>query len=235
MTERWKYLPEFVAAGMVPILYFAMRKIGIDSGDAQVYSAAAGALFWAITLWWRGQGPLREGQQTTLVKSVAVAALITVLAFLIETVTEELVLDIASAALNAAHASHYDHQHVRIIVNRYFAIPLGMCFLFALGFWSAKKLRVRHPLRWFLGIVVVWYTIRFSLYGVAVSLGKQYGFIMPTLTAALLRTIPVAVLSYSALIVGNFFGRRRYSRASHRSLSLQKRRRRPGTEPIPGR
>lgn len=212
MTERWKYLPEFIAAGMVPILYFVMTKTGMDSGDAQVYSAAAAALFWAATLWWRGQTPLREDQQTTLLKSFALAALITAVAFSIETITAELVLDVASAAVNAAHATNYDHEHVRVIVNRYFAIPIGLCLLFALGFWAARKLRVRHPLRWFAGIVVVWYTIRFSLYGVAEKLGSQYGFTMPALGAALLHTIPVAVLSYAALISGNFFGRRRYAR-----------------------
>jgi hypothetical protein len=212
MTKRWKFIPEFTAAGMVPILYFVMTKVEMDSSDAQVYSAAAGALYWAISLWWRGQAPLREDQQTTLIKSVAVAALITTIAFLIETITAELVLDIASVALNAADASHYDAEHVRVIVNRYFAIPLGLCFLFALGFWAAKKLRVRHPLLWFLGIVVAWYAIRLSLYGVALKLGRESGFNMPALGTAALHTIPVAVLSYTALIVGNFFGRRKYGR-----------------------
>jgi hypothetical protein len=49
--------------------------------------------------------------------------------------------------------------------------------------------------------------------------GQQYGFTMPALTAVLLRAIPVAVLSLTALIVGNFFGKRRYSRPSHQSAS----------------
>jgi hypothetical protein len=217
-TKRWKYLPEFIAAGMVPVLYFVMTRVGMNSSDAQVYAAATGALFWATTLWWRGQAPLREDEQITPLKAVAVAALITAVAFLIETLTAEFVLDISSTALNAAHATAYDEEHVRIIVNRYFAIPLGAAFLFALGFRSARKLRVKRPLLWFLGIVLIWYSIRFAIYvSAGENLGKQYGFHMPTLTTALVQTIPITALSYAALIAGNFFGRRRYGRAVRQS------------------
>ena len=175
MAQRWRFLPEFIAPGMIPIIYFVMTTVGMDSGDAQVYSAAVGGLFWAITLWWRGQRPFPNDRlpDSSRPRRLALAALITILAFVIEALTAEIVLDIASTALNAAGAANYDAAHVRVVVNRYFAIPIGLCLLFMLGFWAAKKLPMRRPLWWFLGIVLAWYTIRFSMYGVAQAYGTK--------------------------------------------------------------
>jgi hypothetical protein len=134
------------------------------------------------------------------------------LAFLVETITAELVLDIAFQALQTANANVSDKAGIRRVVNRYFAIPIGLCFIFALGFWAAKLSPVRRPLLWIAGIVLTWYAIRFSLYGLARQLGTQEGVELPPVGQALLQTVPVMLLSYAAMISGNFFGRRRYGR-----------------------
>ena len=209
--QKWKHLPKFVGVGIMATTYFVMSRAGADSSDAQVCAGAAGALFGAICLWWRDQPSLPDEKYPPLsiTRRTATAALIMVLAFLVETVTAELVLNIADVVLRTAEAGRDSATEVRRAVNLYFAIPIGLCFLFVIGFWSAKKLPVRHPLRWLLGIVIAWYGIRFSFYGVTLRLAKEQGINLPHFWLAVLKTLPVMALSYASLITGNFFGRRR--------------------------
>lgn len=212
MVEKWRHLHEFVAPALVPPVYMTMTRLGLDSADAQVYSAAVGALYYAFSLWWRAQVPDVAARTDRMgwLRTVVTAALLVVLALVIESATAGLVLGVALQALDVAGAGLERAADVRAAANRYFAIPIGACFLLALGFWSAKVFPVRRPLLWFGGIVLVWYLIRLAMYAPGRQALLEQGVVLPTLGEAIFRVIPIALISYSALTAGNFLGRRRY-------------------------
>jgi hypothetical protein len=213
-NKRGYHLPEFASALAVPALYYIFTELGLDGDSAGVYAAAVGAFFMACALWWRAQ----ENPDGNAVRSVGrvrlvmAAAGLVVAAFLVETVVSAVVLGIAGTALEQVDATEAAPR-VREAVNYTFALPIGMFAIYCLGFWSAWILPVARPLRWLLVVVIVWYSLRLSLYSVVQSYGEQEEGVRlhESFWTALRGAVIFAALSYGFLAAGNFFGRRRFA------------------------
>jgi hypothetical protein len=216
MSPRWKFVPEFSAALMVPVLFLFLTQLGTDPNFAGLYATSAGAVFWAGVLWWRAQTPApgTYPPQYSLSRLVAGVGLLALVAFVAESTVSAVVLGIAGVAIDAAHATSRAAE-VRITVNAVFAIPIGMMAVFAIGFWAARVLPVRqHPLRWIAAVVVVWHGARLALYPVAASYATKAHVTLSGFGHTLLRAVLLGLLAFAVMGVGNILGRHRYGPAA---------------------
>ena len=174
-TKRAYYGPEFATILLVPALYYFLRELTTLDGDsAAVYSAAVGAFIMAVATWWRTQAPNAvEGASSNVstLRLLAAAVLLTALCFLVETIFSAISLQAIGMTLEIAGRTDLLPE-ARRVVNRTIVFPLGLLVIFALGFWSAWILPVKHPMRWLAGVVLAWYSLRLALYPLAQEYGK---------------------------------------------------------------
>jgi hypothetical protein len=211
-TRPWSFVAGF-AAIIVPIaLYFLLVELGIDTSASQIWSTGAAASILTVAAWWRAQDP-SAGQiiALSLGNRLLRATILFAVAFTMETFVGAIILGIAGVGATASGGSEQRFQAARDALYATVITPVMALLTILLGFWSARLLPVSKVYRWLLGIVAVWWLVRVGVYlGVAVPYAQRHGIPIASPFRSLVVTTLQLTIAFSALMLGNLLGRRRY-------------------------
>jgi hypothetical protein len=202
-----------VAAIFVPIgLYFLLVEVGIDASASQVWSTGSAATILTVAAWWRAQDP-SAGRAVALPlwNRLLRAAILFVVAFGMETLVGAAVLGIAGVGATVSGGSEQQFQAARDALYATVITPVVALLLIFIGFWSARLLPVRKVHWWLLGIVAVWWLLRVGVYlAGAIPYAQRHGIPLAGPFRGLLVTTLQLTIAFSAMMLGNLIGRRRY-------------------------